>query len=238
MNPTGQKVAIITGGSQGIGASLVAAYRRQGWGVVATARTMKPTEDPDVVTVDGDITAHATADRIIGEALKRFGRIDTLINNAGVFVSKPFTDYTAEDYATVVGVNLAGFFWLTQRAIAEMLPRHGGHVVNISATIAEVANSSAPSVLTALTKGGLAAATKSLAVEYASRGIRVNAVSPGIIQTPVHPADSYQGLGDQLPPLGRVGQVSDVVGGILFLEASPYITGEILHINGGQTAGH
>jgi NAD(P)-dependent dehydrogenase (short-subunit alcohol dehydrogenase family) len=238
MSQTGQKVAIITGGSQGIGASLVTAYRQQGWSVVATARAIKPAEDPDVLTVDGDITDPATAERIVSGALGRFGRIDTLINNAGVYISKPFTDYTAEDYATVVGVNLAGFFWLTQRAIAEMLPRHGGHVVNISATIAEVANSSAPSVLTALTKGGLASATKSLAVEYASRGIRVNAVSPGIIQTPAHPADSYQGLGDQLPPLGRVGQVSDVVGGILFLEASPYITGEILHINGGQTAGH
>jgi NAD(P)-dependent dehydrogenase (short-subunit alcohol dehydrogenase family) len=235
---TAQKVAIITGGSQGIGAGLVAAYRRQGWSVVATARTMKAAEDPDVLTVDGDIADPATADRIISGALGRFGRIDTLINNAGVYVSKPFTDYTAEDYAQVIGVNLSGFFWLTQRAIAQMLRQSGGHVVNISATIAEYANSSSPSVLTALTKGGLAAATRSLAVEYASRGIRVNAVSPGIIQTPVHPAESYEGLGDLLPPLGRVGQVSDVVDGILFLEAAPFITGEILHIDGGQIAGH
>jgi NAD(P)-dependent dehydrogenase (short-subunit alcohol dehydrogenase family) len=234
-----QAVAIITGGSQGIGASLVTAYRQQGWSVVATARAIKPAEDPDVLTVDGDITDPATADRIAGAALERFGRIDTLVNNAGVYISKPFTDYAAEDYALVAGVNLSGFFWLTQRVIAEMLTRCGGHVVNISATIAEVANSSTPSVLAALTKGGLAAATRSLAVEYASRGIRVNAVSPGIIQTPMHPAESYEGLGaDQLPPLGRVGQVSDVVGGILFLEASPYITGEILHIDGGQIAGH
>ena len=238
MNQAGQKVAIITGGSQGIGASLVAAYRRQGWGVVATARTMKPAQDPDVLTVDGDIADPATADRIAGAALERFGRIDTLVNNAGVYISKPFTEYTAEDYAVVTGVNLSGFFWLTQRVIAEMLKRYGGHLVNISATIAEVANSSTPSVLTALTKGGLVCATRSLAVEYASRGIRVNAVSPGIIQTPMHPAESYDGLGDQLPPLGRVGQVSDVVDGILFLEASPYITGEILHIDGGQIAGH
>jgi NAD(P)-dependent dehydrogenase (short-subunit alcohol dehydrogenase family) len=238
MNPVAQKVAIITGGSQGIGASLVAAYRRQGWAVVATARAMKPAEDPDLLTVDGDITESATADRIVGEALRRFGRIDTLINNAGVYVSKPFTDYTAEDYALVVGVNLTGFFRITQLAVAEMVKRSCGHVVNIAASIAEVANSSAPSVLTALTKGGLASATRSLAVEYAARGIRVNAVSPGIIQTPMHPADSYEGLGDQLPPLGRVGQVSDVVDAILFLESSPYITGEILHVDGGQTAGH
>ena len=235
VNQTGQKVAIVTGGSQGIGAALVAGYRRQGWSVVATARTMKPTEDPDVLTVDGDIAQPGTADRIIGGALERFGRIDTLVNNAGVFVSKPFTDYTAEDYALVVGVNLTGFFRLTQQVIAEMLKRRSGHVVNITTTLADYANSAVPAVLTALTKGGLASATKSLAVEYASRDIRVNAVSLGIIQTPAHPAASYDGLGDQLPLLG-VGQVSDVVDGILFLEASPYVTGEILHIDGGQSA--
>jgi NAD(P)-dependent dehydrogenase (short-subunit alcohol dehydrogenase family) len=238
MTRNDRRVAIITGGSQGIGAGLVAGYRGRGWAVVASALTMKQSEDPDLLTVEGDISKRATADRVIEGALERFGRIDTLVNNAGVFVSKPFTDYTAEDYALVVGVNLTGFFWLTQRVIAEMVRRYGGHVVNISATLAEVASSSAPSALAALTKGGLAAATRSLAVEYASRGIRVNAVSPGIIQTPAHPCESYEGLGGQLPPLGRVGQVSDVVGGILFLESAPYITGEVLHIDGGQIAGH
>jgi NAD(P)-dependent dehydrogenase (short-subunit alcohol dehydrogenase family) len=232
------KVAIITGGSQGIGAGLVAGYRARGWAVVANALTIAPSQDPAVLTVKGDIAQPATAERIIGAALERFGRIDTLVNNAGVFMSKPFTEYTAADYAVITGVNLTGFFWLTQRAIAEMLKRHGGHVVNISASIAEVADSGTPAALTALTKGGLAAATRSLAVEYASRGIRVNAVSPGIIQTPVHPAESYDHLGGQLPPIGRVGQVSDVVDAILFLESSPYITGEILHIDGGQAAGH
>jgi NAD(P)-dependent dehydrogenase (short-subunit alcohol dehydrogenase family) len=232
------RVVIITGGSQGIGAGLVAGYRGRGWAVVANARKIKPSADPDVLTVAGDITDRATAEQITDAALDRFGRIDTLVNNAGVFMSKPFTDYTAEDYALITGVNLGGFFWLTQRVIAEMVSRYGGHVVNISASLAEVANASSPSALAALTKGGLAAATRSLAVEYASRGIRVNAVSPGIIQTPVYPAESYEGLGGQLPPLGRPGQVSDVVDGILFLESSPYITGEILHIDGGQTAGH
>jgi NAD(P)-dependent dehydrogenase (short-subunit alcohol dehydrogenase family) len=232
------KVAIITGGSQGIGAGLVAGYRARGWAVVATARHIAPSDDPQVLAVAGDITEAATAGRIIDAALDRFGRIDTLVNNAGVYLSKPFTDYTADDYALVVGVNLTGFFWVTQRAIAEMATRYGGHVVNISATLAEVANSAAPEVLAALTKGGLAAATRSLAIEYASRGIRVNAVSPGIIQTPEHPADSYEHLGARRPPLGRAGQVSDVVDGILFLESSPYITGEILHIDGGQIAGH
>ena len=232
------KVAVITGASQGIGAGLVAGYRGRGWAVVASARTIGPSGDPDVLSVAGDIAEAATAGRIIDAALDRFGRIDTLVNNAGVFISKPFTDYTAADYATVAGVNLTGFFWLTQRAVAEMVTRHGGHVVNVSATLAEVADSGTPAVLTALTKGGVAAATRSLAVEYASRGIRVNAVSPGIIQTPVHPAESYEHLGDRLPPLGRVGQISDVVDAVLFLESSPYITGEILHIDGGQSAGH
>jgi NAD(P)-dependent dehydrogenase (short-subunit alcohol dehydrogenase family) len=232
------KVAIITGGSQGIGAGLVAGYRARGWAVVAVARTIKPSDDPDVLTVAGDITEPATADRIVDAALGRFGRIDTLVNNAGVYISKPFTEYTAEDYALVTGVNLTGFFWMTQRAIAEMARRYGGHVVNISATLADVANSAVPEVLAALTMGALAAATRSLAVEYASRGIRVNAVSPGIIQTPVHPPESYEHLGGRLPPLGRPGQVSDVVDGILFLESSTYITGEILHIDGGQIAGH
>ena len=238
MTRNDRRVAIITGGSQGIGAGLVAGYLGRGWAVVANARTIERSTDPDVLTVKGDIAKPATADRIVEGALDRFGRIDTLVNNAGMFVSKRFTDYTAEDYAPITGVNLGGFFWLTQRVIAEMARQYGGHVVNVSATLAEVANSHAPSVLAALTKGGLAAATRSLAVEYASRGIRVNAVSPGIIQTPVYPADSYEGLSDQLPVLGRVGQVSDVVDGILFLESSPYITGEILHIDGGQTAGH
>ena len=238
MTEANRRVAIITGGSQGIGAGLVAGYRGRDWAVVASARTIKPSEDPDLVTVAGDIAEPATAGRIIDAAMDRFGRIDTLVNNAGVFISKPFTDYTAEDYALITGVNLAGFFWLTQRVIAEMASRYGGHVVNISATLAEVANHSAPSALAALTKGGLAAATRSLAVEYASRGIRVNAVSPGIIQTPMHPADGYDGLGDRLPPLGRVGRIADMVDAILFLESSPYITGEILHVDGGQTAGY
>jgi NAD(P)-dependent dehydrogenase (short-subunit alcohol dehydrogenase family) len=239
MDTQDQKVAVITGGSRGIGAALVAAYRQRGWAVVANAQTMQPSADPLVLNVAGDITVPGTADRIAVETLRAFGRIDTLVNDAGVYISKPFTDYTAEDYALIVGVNLTGFFTVTQRVIGEMVKRGSGHVVNITTTLVDYANSSVPAVLTALTKGGLAAATRSLAVEYASRGIRVNAVSPGVIQTPMRPAESYAALtADQLPPLGRVGQISDVVNSILFLESSPYITGEILHVDGGQIAGH
>jgi NAD(P)-dependent dehydrogenase (short-subunit alcohol dehydrogenase family) len=232
------KVAVITGASRGTGAGLVAGYRGRGWAVVATARTIKPSADPGVLTVEGDITDLATAERITGAALDRFGRIDTLVNNAGVVIAKPFTDYTPADYARVVEVNLTGFFWVTQRAIAEMAARYGGHVVNVTATLDEVAGSGAPAVLAALAKGGVAAATRSLAIEYAAYGIRVNAVSPGVIQPPAHPPDSYEHLGSRHAPFGRAGQVSDVVDGVLLLESSPYITGGILYIDGGQITSH
>jgi NAD(P)-dependent dehydrogenase (short-subunit alcohol dehydrogenase family) len=232
------KVAVITGASRGIGAGLVAAYRGRGWAVVASARTIKPSDDAEVLAVGGDIADPATAGRIIGAALERFGRVDTLVNNAGVVIARPFIDYTPADYALVVGVNLTGFFWVTQRAIAEMAIRYGGHVVNVSATLAGAPDSGAPAVLAALTKGGLAAATRSLAVEYAAYGIRVNAVSPGVIQTATDPPDSYEDLGGRHPWLESAGQVSDVVDGVLFLESSSYITGEILRIGGGQVAGH
>ena len=235
---TTHKVAVITDASHGTGAGLVAGYRARDWAVVATARTIKPSPDPDLLTLAVDITEAAAADRIVDSALERFGRIDTLVNNASVIIAKPFTDYTAADYATVTEVNLTGIFWLTQRAIAEMAARYGGHVVTVTATVAEDMDSGTPAVLAALTAGGLAAATRSLALEHASCGIRVNAVFVSVIETPVRLADRSGGLVGWVPPLGRVGQVSDVVDGVLFLESSPYITGEILHIDGGQSAGY
>lgn len=237
MSISESKVAIITGGSRGIGAGLVTGYRAHGWAVVANARTITPSDDPDILTIDGDVAEPTTTERIVDQTLERFGRIDTLINNAGVFISKPFTDYTPGEYAAVIGVNLTGFFRLTQTVVSEMLRRHGGHVVNITTTLVDHANSKVPSVLTSLTKGGLAAATRSLAIEYATRGIRVNAVSLGVIDSHTGGPPADEGL-IGLHPLGRLGQVSDVVDGILFLEFSPFITGEILHIDGGQIAGH
>lgn len=232
-----QKVAVITGASQGIGAALVKAYRDQNYRVVATARSIKPSNDDDVVTVPGDIADPKTAERVISEAVKRFGRVDTLVNNAGVFIAKPFTDYTAEDYATALGVNVAGFFNITQRAVAEMEKQGSGHVVQITTSLADHAIEGVPSVLASLTKGGLNAATKSLAIEYAKKGVRANAVAPGVIKSPMHAAETHAAL-SALHPVGHMGEMSDIVDAVMYLERAGFVTGEILHVDGGQSAGH
>jgi len=232
-----QKVAVITGASQGIGAALVKAYRDRNYGLVATARSMPPSSDDNIVAVAGDITERETAVRVINAAMARFGRIDTLINNAGVFIAKPFAEYTAADYATMVGVNLTGFFHITQLAVAEMERQGAGHVVQITTTLVDHALAAVPSVLASLTKGGLAAATKSLATEYARRGIRVNAVAPGVIKTPMHGPETYAQLA-ALHPIGHMGEIGDIVGAILYLEDASFVTGDILHVDGGQSAGH
>jgi NAD(P)-dependent dehydrogenase (short-subunit alcohol dehydrogenase family) len=229
-----QKVAVITGASQGIGAGLVAAYRQAGYAVVGTARSMSVSDASDVLTVDGDIADSDTAQRVVEAALHRFRRIDTLINNAGIFIGKPFTDYTPEDYAAISAVNLTGFFHITQRCIRQMLTQGSGHIVNVTTSLVDQPDSARPSALTSLTKGGLAAVTRALAIEYASHGIRVNAVALGVIRTPNYDAASYTGME---APVGRVGEISDVVDGILYLEGATFVTGEILHIDGGQVAG-
>ena len=232
-----RKVAVITGASQGIGASLVTAYRDCGYRVVATARSIRQTSDDQVLAVPGDIRERKTAERAIAEGLDRFGRIDTLINNAGIFIAKPFTQYTTADFSDVLGVNLAGFFHITQLAIAEMEKRRCGHVVQITTSLVEHANSDVPSVLASLSKGGLSAATKSLAIEYAKLGIRINAVAPGIINTPMHPPEAHAQLA-KLHPLRRMGEVSEIVSAILYLESANFVTGETIHVDGGQSAGH
>ncbi|MDH6515166.1 NAD(P)-dependent dehydrogenase (short-subunit alcohol dehydrogenase family) [Streptomyces sp. SAI-208] len=237
MSTQNQKVAIVTGASQGIGAALVEGYRKLGYAVVATSRTVAPVDDADVLTVQGDIADPETAERVVAAAVERFGRIDTVVNNAGVFVAKPFTEYTAEDYATVTGINLAGVFHLTRRAVPHLLAQGGGHIVNVTTSLVDNADSRVPSVLASLTKGGVQSATKSLAVEYATRGIRVNAVSPGTIKTPMHAEETHEFLA-ALHPVGRMGEMSDIVDAVLFLETAPFVTGEILHVDGGMSAGH
>jgi NAD(P)-dependent dehydrogenase (short-subunit alcohol dehydrogenase family) len=220
-----QKVVIITGASQGIGAELVKGYRDRNYRVVANSRSIKPSSDPDILAVPGDIADPKTAERIVTEALTRFGRIDSLVNNAGIFIAKPFTDYTDEDFASIVAINVGSFFHLTRRVAAEMLKQGSGHIVQVTTSLIEHANSSVPSVLASLTKGGLSAATKSLAIEYARRGIRANAVALGIIKTPMH-------------PVGRMGEAKDIVDAVLFLESAAFVTGETVHVDGGQAAGH
>ena len=234
---TERKVAVITGASQGIGGALVKAYRERGYRVVATARSVKASSDPDILIVPGDIAERSTAERAISESMARFGRIDTLINNAGIFIAKPFTRYTSGDYGAILGVNVSGFFHFTQLAIAEMEKQGSGHVVQVTTSLVDHAIDGVPSVLASLTKGGLNAATKSLAIEYAKRGIRVNAVAPGIIKSPMHPVETHAQL-DRLHPVGYMGEISDIVDAILYLEGANFVTGEILHVDGGQSAGH
>ena len=231
-----KKVAVITGASQGIGAALVKAYRDRGYRVVATARSVTPSSDADILTIPGDIADRKTAERAISEGMARFGRIDTLVNNAGIFISKPFTHYTEADYAAIVGVNIAGFFRITQLAVAEMEKRNSGHVVQITTSMVDNAIAGVPAVLASLTKGSLNGATKSLAIEYAKRGIRVNAVALGVIKSPMHAVETHAQLA-ALHPVGRMGEISDVVDAVLYLEQASFVTGEILHVDGGQSAG-
>jgi NAD(P)-dependent dehydrogenase (short-subunit alcohol dehydrogenase family) len=231
-----QKVAIITGASQGIGEALVKAYRDRNFRVVATSRSIKPSSDPDVLAVAGDIADPKTAERVVSQAVERFGRVDSLVNNAGIFIAKPFTDYTDEDYARMLSTNLNGFFHITQRAAKEMLKQGSGHIVQITTSLVDHASSSVPSVLASLTKGGLSAATKSLAIEFAKKGVRVNAVAPGVIKTPMHKPETHEFLAN-LHPVGRMGEIRDIVDAVLYLEGAAFVTGETLHVDGGQSAG-
>lgn len=230
------RVAVVTGASQGLGAGIANAYRDRGWKVVATSRSIGASTQDDYATVRGDIGDPETSKRVIDEAVRRFGRVDTLVNNAGIFIGGPFTQHTLDQYRAIVATNLDGFFHITQRAIECMERQGGGHVVQMSTTLAEQANSKFPSVLAAMTKGGLNAATRSLAIEYAAANIRVNAVSPGVIRTPLHAEENHKML-ETVHPLKGMGEVADVVRAVLYLEDSPFVTGEIMHVDGGWTAG-
>jgi NAD(P)-dependent dehydrogenase (short-subunit alcohol dehydrogenase family) len=234
---TERKVAVITGASQGIGAGLVRGFLERGYRVVANSRSIHPDAAPDVLTVAGDITDPAVADRVIDEAVAKFGRVDTLVNNAGMFLSKPFTEYTLADFASVLSLNLGGFFHVSQRAIRQMLRQGGGHVVNITTTLVNQPVKGVPAALASLTKGGLDAVTRALAIEYADQKIRVNAVAPGTIRTPMHKPETHAFLA-ALHPLGRMGEVQEVVDAVLYLESAGFVTGETLHVDGGAHAGH
>jgi NAD(P)-dependent dehydrogenase (short-subunit alcohol dehydrogenase family) len=236
MSAQDQKVAVITGASQGIGAGLVAAYRKLGYNVVATSRNIAPSDDPGVLTVQGDIGDPATGKRVIEAGVERFGRIDALVNNAGIFLGKAFTEFTKDDFALLLSVNLHGFFHITQEAIPHMLAQGGGHIVQITSSNAEHAIGGNGS-MASLTKGGLESVTKALATEYAKQGIRSNAVSPGVINTPMHSAETHEFLGS-LHPVGHIGEVSDIVDAVIYLENAPFVTGVVLPVDGGQRAGH
>src|SRR5258705_12788228 len=234
---TEPKVAIVTGASQGIGAGILQAFRNRNYRVVATSRSIKPVADSDVVTVQGDIGTADTAERVFKTAFESFGRVDTLVNNAGMFMAKPFTLYSQDDYASYMSTNVTGFFHMTQRALEFMSKQGSGHVVTITTSLVDQPMSSMPAALASLTKGALSAATRALAIEYAKTGIRVNAVSPGIIKTPMHPPEAHQALA-ALHPIGRMGEVSDIVDAVLYLDSAGFVTGEVLHVDGGQAAGH
>ena len=232
-----KKVAIVTGASQGIGAGVADAFRERGYALVAAARSIAPSDDPDVLTVPGDLSRPGAGAHIVEQAMDRFGRVDTLVNNAGIYIEKPFTDYTDADYDLVTGVNLRGFFDTTRAAIPAMLAGgEGGHILCVSTSLVDRANARIPAALASLTKGGLVAATKELAIEYASHGVRANAVSLGVIRTPLNPEDPGGKLA-ALHPLGRMGEIDDVVEAIMYLEQATFVTGEILHVDGGQSAG-
>ena len=231
-----QKVAIVTGASQGIGAGVVKAYRDNGFVVVANSRSIKPSADEGVIPIGGNIGDHDVATQVVKTAVERFGRIDTLINNAGIFISKPFTEYTGEDFRNVIEVNVAGFFYVTQLAIAQMLKQSGGHIVQITTALVDQPIAGVPAALAILSKGGLAAVTRALAIEYAKNGLRVNAVAPGIIKTPMHAPETHKFLAE-LHPVGRMGETSDIVDAILYLERAKFVTGETLDVDGGQHAG-
>src|SRR5262245_18114277 len=231
-----RKVVLITGASQGIGAGLVRGFLDRGYRVVANSRSIKSDNSVDVLALAGDISDPAVADRVIGDTVAKFGRVDTLVNNAGIFIPKPFHEYTAEDFNRKLSVNLAGFFYVSQRAIRQMLTQGGGHIVNLTTTLVGHPIRGVPSALASLTKGGMDAVTRSLAIQYTDRGIRVNAVAPGVNKTPMHAPETHAFLAG-LHPMNRIGEVQEIVEAMLYLESAQFVTGETLHVDGGAHAG-
>jgi NAD(P)-dependent dehydrogenase (short-subunit alcohol dehydrogenase family) len=232
-----QKTAIATGASQGIGAGLVEAFLKRGYGVVANSRNITKANpfpaSPNLVLVDGDIGDPKTAAEI---AVSRFGRVDVLINHAGIFIPKPFTEYTTEDLNALVSTTLAGFLYVSQLSVKQMLRQKSGGIVNVSTTLVGHPVAGVPVTVQVMAKGALDAVTRALAMEYAKEGIRVNTVALGVIKTPMHKPETYEFL-KGLNPVGRMGEIKEVVDAVLFLTDATFTTGEILHVDGGAHAG-
>ena len=235
-----KQTAVITGASSGIGLGLTKRLLTAGFNVAANSRhitaagTVTPSDN--LLLVDGDIAEPSTARKLFTSAEQRFGNVNVLINNAGIFVPKPFVDYTAEDFQRVVSTNLAGFFYVSQEATRHMKKNGGGQIITITTTLAQQPVAGVNAALTSITKGGLNAVTRGLAIEYAADGIRVNAIAPGIADTPMHKPEHHESL-KSLHPIKRLGTVEEIAEAALFLVRAPFITGEVLHVDGGAHAG-
>jgi NAD(P)-dependent dehydrogenase (short-subunit alcohol dehydrogenase family) len=235
-----KKTVIVTGASQGIGAAVVQAFLDRGYNVVATSRSVSKAgfaPSSSLALVDGDIGQGATAEKVAQTAISKFGSIDAVVNNAGIFVAKPFTDYTADDFRSLVSTNLEGFIFITQLAVKQMLSQGaGGSVTNITASLAANPIAGAPASIAMITKGGLNAVTISLASEYAKNNIRFNAVAPGIVDTPMHENNPKDFL-KTLSPMGTISDSKEIAGAVVYLTEARNITGEVLHVDGGAHAG-
>jgi NAD(P)-dependent dehydrogenase (short-subunit alcohol dehydrogenase family) len=233
-----EKTAIVTGASRGIGAGLVEGFLKEGYNVIATSRDVSRslTASPRLALVDGDIGKQETAAKAVEAAIKYFGNIDVLVNNAGMFRTKPFTDFTTEDFNALASTNLLGFLYITQLTVKQMLKQKSGSVVTITAALVDQPVAGENASVSMMTKGGLNAATRSLAIEYARDGIRFNAVAPGVVETPMHEQDPKDVL-RTFQPMGKIVGVRDIVDAVLYLAKAGQVTGEVLHVDGGAHAG-
>jgi NAD(P)-dependent dehydrogenase (short-subunit alcohol dehydrogenase family) len=240
MSSNEKPVAIVTGASSGIGLGIVQALLDRGYRVVGTSRTITKSKElkssADLVLVDGDVSKKETAIKVADAAAKHFGRIDLLVNNVGVFIPKAFTDYSEDDYNLVMNTNVASFFYMTQQVVPQMKKQNSGHVVNISAVLADQPSGSVPALLAVLSKSPMPAVSRALALEYAANNIRFNTVSPGNINTPMHANDNHEALA-KFHPLARMGEISDIVDAVLFLQNATFVTGENIRVDGGVHAG-
>ena len=240
MSDDTRQLALVTGASSGIGLGITQALLDRGYRVVGTSRSITKSKElkpsPELVLVDGDAGRKETAVKVVETAVEVFGRIDLLVNSAGIFIPKAFTDYTEEDYNLVMDTNVASFFYMTQQVIPQMKKQNSGHVVSISATLADQPSASVPALTAVLSKSTMPAASKALALEYAAHNIRFNTVSPGIISTPMHAGENHEMLA-KFHPLARMGEISDIVGAVLYLQEATFVTGENIHLDGGVHAG-